>query len=217
MQEIRRAVYLIIICNAIVRHVIFSCIRCRSMRRRFGEQMMADLPKDCVRKAPSFTYCGFDLFGPFLVKERWSELKRYEALFTWLVSRAVHIEFVATMETDTFITAFWRMIARRGNIKSMRSDNGINFVRTENGKIKGIPKKGISRNETYQNQAFFSGKWSRLAGLDQNTPSTSQMGGGMGVTNKITEKHFVITTQNSWNKLEWWGCYCIDDRSLSSA
>ena len=70
MQEIRRAVYLIIICNAIVRHVIFSCIRCRSMRRRFGEQMIADLPKDCVRKAPSFTYCGFDLFGPFLVKER---------------------------------------------------------------------------------------------------------------------------------------------------
>ena len=66
----------------------------------------------------------------FLVKEKQSELKRYEALLTYLVSRAVHIEVVATMETDSFIMALRRMIARRGNIRSMRSDNGTNFVGT---------------------------------------------------------------------------------------
>ena len=87
----------------------------------------------CVNEAPSFTYCGVDLFGPFLVKERQSELKRHRILFTCLVNRAVHIEVVATMETDPFIMTLQRMIARRDNIRSTRSDNGSNFVgRTEN-------------------------------------------------------------------------------------
>ena len=131
MQEIKRAGYWIINCNAIVCCVIFNCIRCWSMLGKFGEQIMADLPKDHVNEAPPFTYCGVDLFGPLLVKETRSKLKRYGALCTCLVSRAVHIEVVATMETDSFTMALWRMIARRGNIGSMRSDNGINFVGTE--------------------------------------------------------------------------------------
>ena len=42
----------------------------------------------------SFTYCGVDIFWPFLVDERQSELKRYDALFTWLDSRTVHTEVV---------------------------------------------------------------------------------------------------------------------------
>ena len=53
-------------------------------------------------------------------------------MFTCLVSRAAHIEIEATMEADSFIMALRRMIARRGNIRSMRSDSGSNFVGTEN-------------------------------------------------------------------------------------
>ena len=105
MQEIRRAAYWIINCNALVCRVIFNCVRCRSMRGKFGKQIMADLPKDRVNEAPPFTYCRVDLFGLFLMKERRSELKRYGALFTCLVRRAVHIEVVATMETDSIIMA----------------------------------------------------------------------------------------------------------------
>ena len=55
--------------------------------------------KDYVNEAPPFTYCDIDLFGPFLVKERLRELKRYWALFTILLSRTIHIEIVAKMET----------------------------------------------------------------------------------------------------------------------
>ena len=75
------------------------------MQGKFGEQIMADLPTDPVNKAPLFTYCGVDLFGPFLVKERRNELKRCGSLFTFPVSRAVHIELVATIVTDSFIMA----------------------------------------------------------------------------------------------------------------
>ena len=93
---------------------------------------MADLPKDCVNEAPPFTYCGVNIFGLFLVKERRSELNRHGALLTCLVSRAVHIELVAITETDSFTMAFQRTIARRDNIRSMRGDNGTIFVGTEN-------------------------------------------------------------------------------------
>ena len=75
------------------------------MQEKSGEQIMADLPKDDVNEAPPFIYCGVNIFGPFLVKERRSELQRYGALFTCIVSRAVYIEVGATMETDSFIMA----------------------------------------------------------------------------------------------------------------
>ena len=83
-------------------------------------------------KAPPFTYCGVYLFGPFLVKERWSEMKRYGALLTCLASRAVHIEIVASMETDSFIMALRRVIERRGNIRTIRRNNCGNFIEAEN-------------------------------------------------------------------------------------
>ena len=83
------------------------------MRERFGQQIIADLPKDQVTP---FTYCGVDLFGPFLVKERRSEMKRYGVLFNCLASRAVHIKIVAFMEMDSFIMTLQWVIARRENI-----------------------------------------------------------------------------------------------------
>ena len=128
MQEMRKTGYWIISCNALVRKVIHDCITCRIMRGRFGEQIMADFPKDRVSESTSFTCCGVDIFGPFLMKERQSELKRYGALFTCLASRAVHIEVVATLDTDSFIMALRRIIARRGNIQMIRSNNGSNCV-----------------------------------------------------------------------------------------
>ena len=61
MQEIRTA--------AVVHCVIFNCVRFGSMRGKFGERIMTDLPKDRVNEAPPFTYCGVELFGPFVMKK----------------------------------------------------------------------------------------------------------------------------------------------------
>ena len=89
---------------------------------------MADLPRDQISPAPPFTYTGVDYFGPFLIKEGRKELKRYGALFTCLVSRAVHIEVASTLESSSFIQALRRFLARRGPVREIRSDNGTNFV-----------------------------------------------------------------------------------------
>ena len=41
---------------------------------------MADLPIDRTIDEPTFTNCGVDMFGPFLIKEGRKELKRYGAI-----------------------------------------------------------------------------------------------------------------------------------------
>ena len=95
------------------------------------EQKMADLPTDRKIDKPPFTNCSVDMFGPFRIKEGRKELKRYGTLFTCLSSRAVHTECTCSLETDSFIQALRRFIARRGNIRVLHSDNGFNFVRAQ--------------------------------------------------------------------------------------
>ena len=77
---------------------------------------MADLPnKRCMEAAP-FTYSGVDTFGPILIRERRSNLKRYAALFTCFSSRAVHIEINNAIDADSLIMALRRFLARRGSV-----------------------------------------------------------------------------------------------------
>ncbi|XP_069969532.1 uncharacterized protein [Penaeus vannamei] len=95
-------------------------------------QEMADLPEDrIIPGQPPFTHTGTDCFGPFLVRKGRSNLKRYGIVFTCLTSRAVHIEVMDSVETDSFINALRQFTARRGPVKSIRSDNGTNLVGAE--------------------------------------------------------------------------------------
>ena len=59
-------------------------------------------------------------------------MKRYCALFTCVVRRAVHIEVTIVLDTDSFIQALRRFIARQGPVRLIRLDNGTNFVGVAN-------------------------------------------------------------------------------------
>ena len=89
---------------------------------------MSDLPTERLQSAPPFTYCGIDVFGPFFIKIRRSTVKRYGLMITCLSSRAVHLEVVHTLETDSFIMALRRFLSKRGPVRMIRSDNATNFV-----------------------------------------------------------------------------------------
>ena len=115
-----------------VRHITSSCITCKRMRPRSLTQMMADLPADRVRgDEPPFTHSGVDFFGPLMVKVGRSTPKRYGCLFTCLQTRAVHIEVASSLDSSSFINCLQRFMCRRGNIKSIRCDNGTNFIGAE--------------------------------------------------------------------------------------
>jgi len=103
---------------------IRNCIVCKKSRGKTLDQKMSDLPKDRLEPSPPFTYCAVDYFGPFYVKVRRSEVKRYGALFTCLVSRAIHLEVVESMDTDSFLNAYLRFVGRRGPVRQLRSDRG---------------------------------------------------------------------------------------------
>ena len=44
----------------------------------------------------------------------------------------MHIEITNSVETDSFILALGRFVAKCGNVKSITSDNGTNFVGANN-------------------------------------------------------------------------------------
>ena len=90
---------------------------------------MADLPLERCTPGPlGFQHVGVDLFGPFYVVQGRSSIKRYGCVFTCFSIRAIHIEVLASLETDSFINGFCRFCARRGRPRTIRSDNGTNLV-----------------------------------------------------------------------------------------
>lgn len=121
--------YWIVKARSTIRRVLNSCFSCRRRQAPVGTQKMADLPEDRVTpNVPPFTNAGVDCFGPIMVRRGRSTLKRYGVLFTCLSTRAVHIEIAHSLDTDSFINAMRRFIARRGQPQEIRSDNGSNFV-----------------------------------------------------------------------------------------
>ena len=74
---------------------------------------------------------GVDLFGPMLVRQGRSDVKRYGCIFTCLTVRAVHLEMTNGLDTDSFMNALQRFISRRGKPREIWCDNGTNFVGAE--------------------------------------------------------------------------------------
>ena len=132
MLSVIRQSFWILRGRSLVRQILSKCVSCRRCNAPTLQQVMADLPKErLVPYQPPFTYTGLDLFGPFYVKRSRSTVKVYGCIFVCFNSRAIHIEDVSSLETDTFIQALLRFISVRGCPKEIWSDNGTNFTGAE--------------------------------------------------------------------------------------
>ena len=81
-------------------------------------QKMAQLPSARVNPSPPFTETGIDYAGPIYLhqaKGRGAETyKGYIALFVCLCTKAIHLEIVGDLTTESFLGALKRFISRRG-------------------------------------------------------------------------------------------------------
>ena len=115
--------------RSLIKRVRRNCFTCKKLYGKPMNQKMAHLPPErTISQNPPFSYVGIDLFGPFLVKVGRSQVKRYGCIFTCFSIRAIHIEVLHSLETDTFINGFVRFSARRGYPIKVWSDNGTNLV-----------------------------------------------------------------------------------------
>lgn len=124
--------YWIISGRAAVRRAIYSCIPCTKYRASTPQPFMADLPASRVTANRPFYNVGMDYGGPFIVKEsrrRGSRTqKAYLALFICMAVKAVHLEIVTDLSTESFLAAMDRFTSRRGIPANIYTDCGTNYV-----------------------------------------------------------------------------------------
>ncbi|XP_038120099.1 uncharacterized protein LOC119770042 [Culex quinquefasciatus] len=105
-----------------------NCEWCKVYNSAPIAPQMAPLPR--ARLSPflrPFTFTGVDYWTIF--DQSWKKrCQEMDSTFTCLTIRAVHLEVVAGLSTDSFKKAMRRFIARRGAPQEIYSDRGTNFI-----------------------------------------------------------------------------------------
>lgn len=110
-----------------------DCMPCKILKREAPTQKMAPLvtPRVTGGERP-FTVSSIDYAGPFELK-RWHErcnttVKGYVCVFICMATRAIHLEMILDLTTESFIDAYQRFASRRGHCRKIISDNASTFV-----------------------------------------------------------------------------------------
>lgn len=118
--------------NSLRSHV-HRCTICFRYSANGQTQLMGNLPGPRVTISRPFTHVGIDYAGPLEILAKRSRGRRqctkgYICIFICLATKAIHLELVGDLTTQSFMASFSRFIARRGNPTNIYSDNGTNFV-----------------------------------------------------------------------------------------
>ncbi|GFW26271.1 integrase catalytic domain-containing protein [Trichonephila clavipes] len=133
LAHVLRQSHWIVGSRKLINKCIRKCLKCNKFKTSTTTpQLMGNLPKHRVTLERPFISCGIDYAGPVLIKcnkgRGTKSTKGYIALFVCLATKAVHIEAVGDLTTDSSMAALRRFSARRGAPRHIYSDNGTNFV-----------------------------------------------------------------------------------------
>ncbi|XP_072934990.1 uncharacterized protein [Epargyreus clarus] len=127
-----RSKYWILQVKNTVKAYIHKCIICARQKAVVKTQLMGDLPHARTTPARPFLHSGIDFAGPLYVlmsKGRGAkQSKAYIAIFVCMATKAIHLELVGDLTSQSFVGAFRRFVARRGRCTHLYSDQGRNFV-----------------------------------------------------------------------------------------
>ena len=136
------------------------------------------LPRDRTEGDTAFEVIGVDFVEPIRYKKtNRGEGKAYLALFACSLSRAVQMELLPNLETETFIPCLKRLIARRGRPRVIYSDNGGTFVKTarwleevrKDERLQGfLEDQEIQWKFNLSRAPWWGGQFERLIGIVKN-------------------------------------------------
>ena len=158
-----------------VKKIVRNCNCCRILRAQpYLYPELPPLPKERLAAENPFAVCGVDYSGPHHVKEGRSRKKVWIALFTCMVSRAVHLEAVPDLTSETFLQALQSLAWKKGTPRVLMSDNATTFVRANKilldlantSQVKNsLALKGISWKFTPARAPWFGAIYERLIGV----------------------------------------------------
>ncbi|UYV65562.1 hypothetical protein LAZ67_3004702 [Cordylochernes scorpioides] len=128
MNELREK-YWILQSRIAVKRVVRQCVTCRRLTAKSVITEEVPLPKERIMTTNVFEIIGVDLTGPLYLK---GQAKVWIVIYTCSVYRAVHLDLVNSLSTKTFIQSLERFIRIYGRPTMIFSDNGRNFVGTDN-------------------------------------------------------------------------------------
>lgn len=132
-EMLLRQKFWIIDMKRVVKKIVRECVTCAKFQPRTRQQLMGNLPERRVNQPSKvFLHSAVDFAGPIYVKTstlRASKtVKSYIAVFACMATKAIHLEAVGDLSAEKFIAALRRFIGRRGQVQSIHSDSGTNFV-----------------------------------------------------------------------------------------
>lgn len=157
----------------LVKTTLRSCVTCRKVNGpAYRSPETPPLPKLRIEEAPPFSVTGVDFTGALFYRTNTTQNKAYICLFTCAITRAVHLEVVTNMTTESFIAAFRRFAARRSLPSHIISDNGSTFLaastevqRVCNGARDFMVSKNVEWSFIPKRAPWFGGFYERLVGV----------------------------------------------------
>ena len=129
LTEVRRRFW-IVKGRSLTKTIIYRCVTCRRFEGApYAAPPPPSLPVFRVKEDPAFTYTGVDFAGPIFIRVEGATKsnKEWICLFSCLVTRAIHLDIVSDLSTETFIRCLKIFASRRGMPQKFISDNGITF------------------------------------------------------------------------------------------
>lgn len=180
-----------------VRNYLRKCIKCFRNKPIITTHLMGELPEQRVTPSTrAFVSTGVDYTGALELKSSKfrgnTTYKSYIAIFICLTTKAIHLEAVTGMDTESFLWALERFTGRRGACRDIFSDNGTNFVgadsilKTQQKQlIKGIEQKIIPKLTAKGHQWHF------------NSPHSPSFGGLWEANVKSVKYHLKRVMESS--------------------
>lgn len=127
-----RQKFWIISARNLIRQRVHKCNICFRLNPKPTFPQMGDLPNFRVSQVKAFVHTAVDYMGPFYVthvrRRGIKSQKAYVCVFTCLATKAVHLELVSDLSSDLFLGAILRLVARRGAVSLIYSDQASNFI-----------------------------------------------------------------------------------------